>query len=258
VMGRTHAASGWCVGLLVAPLLGVHAVAQVVSFAALTAGYALLPDLDHPHARATRLLGPLTGFLSYLAQEGSRALYARTKGPRDEDWEGTHRHMTHTLVFAVLAGGLAALLGWLVGPPAVWVFAAFGLLLALDALGSWLLVPLLIAGAVGLVTWWAGGGNPWGQVGNLEVLVGLAVFAGCLTHDLGDALTLAGCPILFPLQIAGETWYELGTPGWMRFKTGGTVEKLLVFPMFTVAGVLLVPGALHGIDRVFTWMGGVA
>src|SRR6185503_620148 len=111
VMGRTHAASGWCVGLLVAPLLGVHAVAQVVAFAALTAGYALLPDLDHPHARATRLLGPLTGFLSYLAQEGSRALYARTKGPRDEDWEGTHRHMTHTLVFAVLAGGPSSRVG---------------------------------------------------------------------------------------------------------------------------------------------------
>src|SRR3954469_6878346 len=240
-MGRTHAASGWCVGLLVGPLV-VESVVQVVAFAVLTAGYALLPDLDHPHARASRLLGPLTGLLSYLLREASEALYARTKGPEDEDWDGGHRHMTHTLLFALLVGGLVSLVAWLVGAPAVWGVAGFGLLLAADALGSWLLTPLLIGGRLLAFSTWAGG-DIIGTASNLEALAGLAVATGCLTHCLGDAFTLAGSPILFPLRIAGENWFELGPPYWMRFRTGGAFEGLVMFPVFTLAGALLTPGA---------------
>ena len=41
MMGRSHALSGWCAGLVVAPLIGLTTVAEVVPFAAATAGYAL-------------------------------------------------------------------------------------------------------------------------------------------------------------------------------------------------------------------------
>jgi hypothetical protein len=63
---------------------GAGTVHQAVVFGATTAGFALLPDLDHPRARASRLLGPLTGLISWLLRRVSAALYALTKGPRDE------------------------------------------------------------------------------------------------------------------------------------------------------------------------------
>src|SRR5438094_717505 len=72
--------------------------------------------------------------------------------------------------------------------------------------------------------------------------LGIAVAAGCLTHCLGDALTEAGCPFLFPVPIAGETWYEIRPPRFLRFKTGKKVENRLIFPVFVLLGVLLVPG----------------
>ena len=66
MMGRTHALTGWCAGLALAPAVGAGSVHKAVIFAATTAGFALLPDLDHPGASASRLLGWLTGALSWL------------------------------------------------------------------------------------------------------------------------------------------------------------------------------------------------
>ena len=80
MMGRSHALSGWCAGLAVAPLIGLTSVAQVVPFAAATAGYALVPDLDHPGASASRLLGPVTCLVSGVVRAFSGVLYTLTKG----------------------------------------------------------------------------------------------------------------------------------------------------------------------------------
>ncbi|WP_199431460.1 metal-dependent hydrolase [Qaidamihabitans albus] len=239
MMGRTHALTGWCAGLGLAPVVGIGSPAQALVFAATTAGFALLPDLDHPGARASKLLGPLTGVVSWLLRKASSGLYAVTKGPRDERHSGTHRHLSHTVLFAAALGGATAA-GTAAGGP--WVVAGvvlFGLLLAEDALGDWLLP---VAG--GAVVWWVHENSPnaLGQLDAVSGLLGIAVAAGCVTHCLGDALTESGCPFLFPLPIAGETWYELRPPGWLRFRTGKGVENRLVFPVCTVVAVLLVPG----------------
>lgn len=239
MMGRTHALTGWCAGLAIAPVAGITTLAQVVVFAAATAGFALLPDLDHPGARASRLLGPVTGALSWLLRKASAGLYAVTKGPRDEDKTGAHRHLSHTVLFAVALGGATAM-GTAAGGP--WVVAGvvvFGLLLAEDALGDWFLP---VAGAA--VVWWVyeNSSDVQGQLEAVSGWLGLAVAVGCVTHCLGDAMTEAGCPFLFPVPIAGETWYELRPPSWLRFRTGKRVENGIVFPVFSVLAVLLVPG----------------
>lgn len=235
-MGRSHAASGWCAGLAVAPALGLPAVPTIV-FASVTAGAALIPDLDCGSATASRLLGPVTGVLSRVLRCMSRNLYAWTKGPRDENWSGEHRHATHTVLFA----GLLGLLVWIgtALPAGRWVtlgVLAFGILLAQAALGDW----IAIVGGVGALalavhgfTAALDGTRPW---------LWIAVTLGCIVHCLGDALTLSGCPFLFPLPIAGETWFEVRTPAFMRFRTGGPAETGFVFPAFAVLGVLLLPG----------------
>lgn len=237
-MGRTHALTGLCAGLATAPLL-VDTLAQTLVIAIVTAGYALLPDLDHPGARASRLLGPATTLLSRAVRAGSSWLYLRTKGPRDERHRGEHRHATHTLAFALFAGTATAVGTWGGGH---WVpvgIVALGILLAVDALGDWLLP---VAG-ISIAAWWgATTGDPLVELVGIGPALGIAVAAGCLTHCLGDALTLSGCPFLWPLPIAGETWYEIRPPKPLRFRTGGAIETRLLYPAFVITSVLLVPG----------------
>lgn len=248
MMGRTHALTGWCAGLGLAPVVGLTTTAQVVVFAATTAGFALLPDLDHPHARASKLLGPLTGALSWLLRKASAGLYAVTKGPRDERVKGTHRHLSHTVLFAAALGAATAAGTAAGGPWAVAGVVVFGLLLAEDALGDWLF-PVAGAGVV----WWVYENSP-GVLAQLDAVsgwLGIAVAVGCFTHCLGDALTESGCPFLFPLPIAGETWYELRPPAALRFRTGKGVENKVLFPAFAVLGVVLLPGVLPALIGFF-------
>lgn len=240
MMGRSHALTGWCAGLAVAGFVGTGTPEQAIVFAVTTAGFALLPDLDHPGARASKLLGPVTGALSWLLRKASGAFYQLTKGPRDEDGKGTHRHLSHTLLFALALGGLAALATAKGGPWVVAGIVFFGILLAEDALGDWVLP---VGGAA--VIWWVyeAGPDPLAELGAVSGELGIAVAVGCFTHCLGDALTESGCPFLFPVPIAGETWYELRPPKFLRFRTGKKVENLVVFPAFVVLAVVLLPGA---------------
>lgn len=247
-MGRSHGLSGWCAGLVVAPLIGLGTVAEVVPFAAATAGYALLPDLDHPGAKASRLLGPLSGIVSHLVRALSAALYAATKGPRDEDSTGSHRHASHTLLAALLFGGIAASAGKWGGRWAVLAVAVIALLLAVDVLGDWVLAVLAASGLWWLAdTWLPGTSGVAALQGGLDEIgrwIGLAVALGMFVHCLGDSLTRSGCPWLWPMMIHGETWYEIGLPRALRFRTGGPVEQFLVVPILLVAALLLLPGAL--------------
>lgn len=246
MMGRTHALTGLVAGLAVAPLIGVEGAHQVVVFATVTAGFALLPDLDHPGASASRLLGPFTAAASWLLRTASAATYRLTKGPRDEPGRGTHRHLTHTVLFALGLGGLTAWGTQAGGPWAAAAVAVFALLLAEAALGDWV---LLLAG--GAVSWWAVS-SPAGiaELAPLAGWLGIAVAVGCVVHCLGDALTLSGCPFLWPLPIAGETWYEIRPPRALRFRTGTAVENWLIFPAFAVAAAWLTPGAADLITRL--------
>jgi membrane-bound metal-dependent hydrolase YbcI (DUF457 family) len=240
MMGKTHAASGVCAGLALAPWVGATTLPAAVVVATVTAGAALLPDLDHPGARASRLLGPVTGLLSRGLRAASRWLYARTKGPRDERHRGEHRHLTHTLLFAVLLGTLVAAGSAAWGVPFIAGTLVVGTLLAVDALGDWLLP---VAAGAALVWLVPSGGDNLGDLAGTSGWLGIAVGVGCFVHCLGDACTLSGCPFLAPLPIAGERWYEIRPPRLLRICTGSKVEKRAVFSFFVVVALLLLPGS---------------
>ena len=262
-MGRSHALSGWVAGLAVAPMIGLTSVAEVVPFAAATAGYALLPDLDHPGAKASRLLGPITRIISGAVRAFSGILYNVTKGPRDEDSTGRHRHATHTVAAAVLLGFLAAMAGERGGKWAVLGVAVLGLVLAADVLGDWVVI---VAG--GAVAWTVSNAtlpDPAAEalpgttaaealqagLADIGSWIGVAVAVGMFVHCLGDSLTRSGCPWLWPLPIRGETWYEIRLPRPLRFSTGSWVENLMIAPALMLAGVLLLPGAWPIVQQVF-------
>lgn len=230
MMGRSHAASGALAGVLAAPLLELTTLPQVAPFALVTAGFALLPDLDHPSSTVSRSIGPVTEVASALLRGASRLLYAITKGPRDEECTGTHRHLTHTVLFALVLGVAAGLLGE-AHPWAVLGVAVFGVFLGSLALGGW----MITAGAIIGVLWlFSVHGDLTAAETSLAAItwkIGIAVALGCFTHCLGDSLTESGCPWLFPLPFAGETWYEIKLlPPGFRLYTGGLAENWLVLP----------------------------
>lgn len=237
MMGRSHAASGWCSGLLVAPLLGASNPAQSLLVAATVAGWALAPDLDHPHATATRWGGWATAWLSRGLRALSAVVFEWTRTPRDRDAAGTHRHLSHTAVFAVAVGAGTAV-GTALSPWwGVLVPVAVGTLLAARTLGMWVLVVGCVPVGWGLLV----GGD---ELSPVRGWIGVAVALGCVVHVLGDALTRAGVPFLWPMQIGGQRWFRLGSPRCVRFPAGGRFETRVVFRVFAVASVLLVPGVL--------------
>lgn len=232
MMGSTHCATGVLTGLAVAPLLGLG-TAETLLFAATTAGYSLVPDLDHPNARASRLLGPITGGLSYGLRYLSAWTYQRTKGPRDEHRSGTHRCLSHTAAFCLVMGGIVYALTAVFPVWGTAVALLFGLLLTADAISAWLLLAALPAAIGPLLNQ-----EPFSQTSGW---LWLAVSTGCLAHCLGDALTTSGCPMLAPLSIRGERWKPLGPPKWLRFRTGSPVENFVILPAVSVGVVLLLP-----------------
>lgn len=246
MMGRTHAATGLLAGMLLGPVIGLHGMAEIGPFATTCAGYALLPDLDHPFSTVTRKLGVITETLSAGLRALSGWLYQVTKGPSDERGRGEHRHATHTVLFAVLIGFLCWASTWAWGGWAVAAWIGFGLLLAYDRLGKLMLVPL----GIGVADWisevagrTAGfGPAAFAALDQSAGWLGIAVGVGCLTHCLGDALTEAGCPFLFPLLIHGETWYEIRPPAWLRFRTGTPAETWIVFPLVLLGCLAAIPG----------------
>ncbi len=246
-MRAGHAITGLCAGLAAGPALGVTTPSAVVLGGVVTSGAALLPDLDHPGATATRRMGWLTAGLSRALRACSAKLYAATKGPRDERCNGKHRHMTHSLLFAVLLGvvvgvgsGYAATWHPLGGLAAVTVPVVFCLLLAQAQFGHW----VAVASAAALMPVLTHEPDPVAAVNDLAGPVGVLIGLGCFVHCLGDAVTKAGCPFLFPMPIAGETWYEIRPPAFLRFRAGGAVEKVLVAAVFVPLAAWLLLSTL--------------
>jgi membrane-bound metal-dependent hydrolase YbcI (DUF457 family) len=266
MMGPGHAVSGAAVGLYAATLardtglLDISPAAAVTG-AVLCAGAALIPDLDHPNATVARAFGPASVALARVTNAASGAVYGLTKTGVDEDRDGGHRGLTHTLVFAALLGGAAAAVVELL-PAATPALLFVLLVLALRGLipnlqkkmsrpgerrRHWLPFELAVRwrrvkGMLGIwllaaaLTWLLASMLPATDVGSW---LGAMIALGCLTHCAGDAITEMGCPILWPVPIAGQRWYLVGPPKVMRFRAGGAVERWLVMPVLVLVTAAL-------------------
>jgi membrane-bound metal-dependent hydrolase YbcI (DUF457 family) len=249
MQGVNHCASGVAVGFATAPLLGMHSLATALPYALIVGGFALANDLDCDHAKASLALGPISQFLSWILRHLSAISFKLTAGPRDKPSAGTHRHLTHTLAFAAVAGALARWTGHLSlwGAGAWLVFGAVSASAALTLksdgpppkrtartmLGLFLVTlfaaPLLggvvsttpeealVAGLTGAQHW-----------------LGIAVFLGCLTHLVGDAMTVSGVPAFWPLHLRkGQAWFCVHLlPYRIRLHTGKRFEQFVVHPLF--------------------------
>jgi len=212
-MGYSHAVTGaavWCA--VAAPTGIIHgtgatAVAGYVAGALVSAGAALLPDLDHRGATIARALPPVTTLLSVLIGALS----------------GGHRKGTHSMV-GIVAFTLAA---W---ASALWEITVSGTVYHPGpAIGAVVMVSLamkvLRLGDRPAVSWFASLG-----AGLLILLTAdphsaswfpVAIAIGVATHILGDMLTVNGVPLLWPFTTKPLRLPVLGT-------TGSVLEKVLV------------------------------
>jgi len=248
VLGVSHATSGAVLGLVVAgyvpQVLGVSPSAgTVVTFAAVCAGAALLPDLDHPSSTATRHFTVASFLACNVVRPLSGLVYRLTRARRDTG-KGTHRGLTHTVVGAALLGLAINLASTRWGTPVLIGTLFVCLALAIKGLDAIVPGPPSLVIAAGL-TFAVEQYVPGGTAGTAGWL-GTAVTLGMIVHSVGDAITESGAPLLWPLPIRHRRWYPVGSPRPMRFRTGGRVEAWVVAPALTVAAfvlaMLVVPG----------------
>lgn len=233
VLGRTHvvsAVAGWLAGCAAVTAAGWQPDPAVVAAGGLVAaGCALLPDIDHPEATISVSLGPVTGlFADGVAWLSGRARGWSCRHCRTAPRRGGHRAITHTGLFAVLVGLVLSLAAWrwpAVGPVVVWTATALTGRAMLSrrrrrnlvVAGYATAAAVLAAGSVG--SWW------W---------VGVPVAWGTLAHCLGDAATLSGAPLAWPLRVRGCRWTPLGTPRRLRFRTGRSGERRVWWALLLV------------------------
>lgn len=251
-MGPAHSLSG------AAAWLGVGALAAVeghtmpwpvlVAGALICAGSALAPDLDHKSATISRAFGPLSRWVCGFVDALSYGVYKATKGKRDPRRSGGHRTLTHTWFWAVLIGAGASALAVMGGRWGVLAILFVHMVLAIEGLlwrqarvSSDVLVWLLGATSAWMIADIMdkpGNGAGWlfTDPGQEYLWLGLPIVLGALIHDIGDALTVSGCPILWPLPIGRKRWYPLGPPKFMRFRAGSWVEIKILMPVFMLLG----------------------
>jgi membrane-bound metal-dependent hydrolase YbcI (DUF457 family) len=224
----------------------------ILTFAAVCAGAALLPDLDHPTSVATRRFAVASWLASNAIRPLSALLYDLTRGRRDTG-KGTHRGITHTGVGAVLLGLAINVASATWGTPVLIGTLFVCLALAIKGLDALVPGPPSLVIAAGL-TYGVEEFVPGGTAGTAGWL-GTAVTIGMLVHSIGDAITETGAPLLWPLPIRRRRWYPVGSPRPMRFRTGGAVEAWLVAPALTVATFVLAALVVPGLAEWLTALG---
>ncbi|EST37039.1 membrane protein [Streptomycetaceae bacterium MP113-05] len=251
-MGPAHSLSG------AAAWLGAGAAAAALdrpmpwpvlaAGALICAGAALAPDLDQRSATVSRAFGPLSRGLCGVTDKVSETVFNATRGSGERRRSGGHRTLTHTWLWALLIGAgfsAAAVYG---GRWAVLVILFIHVVLAVEGLlwrmarvSSDVLVWLLGATSAWILTnilTKPGNGAEWlfSDPDLRFAWLGVPIVLGALVHNIGDALTISGCPILWPIPIMGKRWYPLGTPKFMRFRAGARVEVSVLMPVFMVLG----------------------
>jgi membrane-bound metal-dependent hydrolase YbcI (DUF457 family) len=255
MMGPSHALSGAAVWLAGSWALNHYAGYEQSPLAiavgtAVCAGGALLPDLDlsgrvtanKGGATVAHTFGVASLFVAEVVEKLSLGVYTVTKLRHDPHRENGHRTLTHTLPFTLLVGWGTTALCTKFGKWAVIGILFIMIGLALRGLfekwaerAGWLIVTLLSAGAAAFTSanLPAGRGYP---------MLGLAVGVGCFVHLLGDIITTAGVPILWPVPTGRRMWRMIGIPNAIAVEVGGKVEVLVLRSLFAVVSLLAAAG----------------
>ncbi|MFY1699637.1 MULTISPECIES: metal-dependent hydrolase [unclassified Solwaraspora] len=266
MMGPSHALSGATVWLA-----GSWALDQFAGYeqsplmiavgTAVCAGGALFPDLDlsgkvtrnQGGATVARTFGVVSLFAAEVIEKISLGVYHATKLSKDPHRNNGHRTLTHTIPFTVLVGWGTTALCAAYGKWAVIGILFFMIGLALRGLfdewakrAGWVIVTLVSAGAAYFTYLHLPGDRGY-------PMLGFAMGVGCFVHILGDLVTRAGVPILWPIPIGRRMWKMIGPSDRFSIRAGSKFEVVVLRTAFTVISLLSIVGlAVPTITRRFT------
>ncbi|WP_406285074.1 metal-dependent hydrolase [Embleya sp. NBC_00896] len=222
MLGHSHAVSGALVFAAAGPTVPQHlwhnhlSPAEIVIGTFLTAGAALLPDLDHANGTIANFFGPVSRFVCKAVAKAS----------------GGHRHATHSIAFVILAGLLTFVGVEFLGRPFTLSVVFLLLALALRALhicppgkglASWITIVALAGAGTAVVNHWMPAAPDW---------LPLVVILGCIAHLLGDFLTKQGVPLLWPIGAR----FQVAVVS----RTGNRMETLVLVPAMMLGTIGLL------------------
>jgi membrane-bound metal-dependent hydrolase YbcI (DUF457 family) len=255
MMGPSHALSGaatWLAGSWALDYFDQYhqTPLQIAVGTAVCAGGALLPDLDMSGrviadkggATVAHTFGPVSLFVAEVVEKLSLGVYRLTRMKHDPLRHNGHRTLTHTLPYAA---GIGALTTWACGAGGRWavigiLFVMVGLALrglfhTWSAHAGWIVITILAAGA-------AYGTYLYLPADRGYPLLGVAVGVGCVVHLLGDIITRAGVPILWPIPTGRRMWRMIGVPNAFAVSVGGRVERIVLRTVFTLVSLAAALG----------------
>lgn len=269
-MGPTHAMSAVAITFLLTMLAGEFMFKEVfgttdwVVFVAATiivVGASLMPDLDATTSTSINVLGIIGTFLSTVMRGFSKTVQSIFRTKYDKADPDPHRGFWHTILAAILAGGLVLFLVSIKIPIAqigktnlttsnlvvmFIIFISIQLLIAslikplykktkdsfiakviITVLSIIIAVSLTLLSPPGLDFKW----------------VAAAVTLGWLCHLVGDMMTVSGVPVLAPfIKIKGKRWWMFSLSS---SKAGGWLEMSVFNPLFViiiiVASIKIIP-----------------
>lgn len=224
MMGKSHlllGSAGWLtIGVPLTELASNAQLgpAEVAAGLVVCAGAAMFPDLDHPQATVSRSLGPVTQSFSKFF---SRVM-------------GGHRNGSHSILFAA---GIFFLLSLVFGreTDGVLTVVAFGICLLSSSLVLRVLtradglISAILSAIIAATLLSVTAGAP------TDNWIIYAVAIGILLHDLGDAMTVEGVPLFYPMSRKRYKFPIVGRTDSMREKivaaASGILATILLFVM---------------------------
>lgn len=241
LMGPAHVISGAGAAILFVGLISffgdqlmqtifLSSFATVVLFIGVATGGALEPDLDNTSSTVKSSLGFLGGIFTFLFRSSSLLIQSIIKTKKDDQSPDPHRGFWHSTVGAITLGVIAVALSSIqikitdsdfflgeltVGNIMLFSFTAFHIHLAITGIAKnkikkvkdipiigdliVLVFSLVVTGVLLMVA--PTESNLW---------LGVAIAFGCMIHILGDALTVSGVPIFFPLCVINRKkfWWK--------------------------------------------------
>lgn len=264
-MGRTHALSAVALILLIfcwKPLMyvrlsgGSKSLVILAMFCLVSAGGALLPDLDNTQSTAKSSLGATGSLISSFMRATSPLIQNTLRTKYDKPTDDAHRGFYHTILAGLLFG---ALFTFLCSPAIAFHIGSFvvnGKLVALILM--FLSVDMALSAILGemfsskkgmdtVISLAFSFGLSWMIWSNLPngasyTMIGLALGLGWIIHILGDMFTTAGVPALFPIKIKGKFWYNIR---FLKIQAGGLIENFFFTPLFLIVIVVSIFTIAH-------------
>lgn len=259
-MGRTHALSAVAVMLTLFAFYpqwylrlsnGDKSIITLLMFCLVTAGGALLPDLDNTQSTAKSSMGIMGTGISAFMRATSPIIQTVLATPYDRknmsDGVDAHRGFYHTFISGILIGGVFMFLcssrfhiGILTGDYMAMLLMFISMDMAISAIiGSiWksktmtdMLVSMGITMLASIFIWQNMDHS------NGYSIIGLALGLGWIIHIIGDMFTTQGVPALFPIPIKGKFWYDIRV---LRIKAGGVIENIVFTPLFIIIIIVCI------------------